>query len=393
MRHRLRILVLILGLVGETMAADYYVSNANGKDANSGTSPSMAWKTIARVNAFRFQPGDRVLLHSGEMWDEQLRPSASGTQNQPIVFSSYGAGARPALEGNRNNSGAYAVGLIRTARKRDSSGDVAIDNNDQSHIVYDGFQLRHVLEGLRIYVWSGVVQDITLRNCLVEVEASAPNSPPSSTVYANVHAGRIVDLNLLGNHLVPYPRGLEHWGIYFVAGVEHFRIDQNAISPAGEDGITVWHASYGEISHNRGGGNGENTIDVKDSHDVIIRENWADFDQEYNIVVHGVDSPDSTYDVRVEDNHCSRGGQGGQLSAGIALLFVEASGVEGNLVEGAAGEGILIKDAGLNPGNWASGNRLIGNGVKQKVPAIVLQGSRTGRLWDNEVQSPFGAVN
>jgi uncharacterized protein YkvS len=33
---------------------------------------------------------------------------------------------------------------------------------------------------------------------------------------------------------------------------------------------------------------------VKDSHDVVIMDNFADLDREYNIVVHSVDDPDST---------------------------------------------------------------------------------------------------
>jgi nitrous oxidase accessory protein NosD len=110
--------------------------------------------------------------------------------------------------------------------------------------------------------------------------------------------------------------------------------------PQERDGITIWHSAYGAITHNQGGGNGENTIDVKDSHDVAISDNL-------------VDAPKSTYNVRVAGNHCLRGGQGGDLSAGIALLFAQKSGVEENIVESAFGSGILIKGANPHPGNWA----------------------------------------
>jgi len=37
--------------------ATYYVDATNGKDSNTGLSPSTAWKTIAKVNASRFTPG------------------------------------------------------------------------------------------------------------------------------------------------------------------------------------------------------------------------------------------------------------------------------------------------------------------------------------------------
>jgi len=370
---------------GGAFATDYYISSVAGSDANSGLSPDSPWQSIARANHSLFLPGDRVLLHAGESWREQLRTPSSGTIDLPITFSSYGVGTRPILEGDSGRVPQEMHGLRRRPQRSTQAVYVAIDNNDQSHIVYDGLELHHVREGLRIYVWSGTVWDITLRNCQIQVDAAIPGGPSSAAVYAKVRKGSITDLRILQNHVIPYPRGLEHWGIYLVSGVQHFQIDGNTLGPAGEDGITIWHSAYGVVSHNQGGGNGENTIDVKDSHDVAITDNLADLDREYNIVVHSVDTPDSTYNVRVAGNHCLRGGQGGDLSAGIALLFVQKSGVEENLVESAFGSGILIKDADPHPDNWASHNRLTGNGVGQKLPAIVLQGTSMATLEANEI--------
>ncbi len=385
--------LLLLLLTSEAFAADYYVSWRSGTDTDSGLSANTPWKSISRVNHAIFHPGDRILLHAGEAWREQLRPPSSGTQDQAIVFSSYGVGARPILEGNRGRTFDSKDLPSKISANKTSAGDVAIDNNDQSYILYDGLELRHVLEGLRIYAWSATVRDITLQNCRIQVEAAASDGPSSAAVYANVRTGNIMDLHILENHLLPYPRRLEHWGIYFVGGVQHFQINGNTLGPAGEDAITVWHSAYGEISHNQGGGNGENTIDVKDSHDIVIRDNNADLDQEYNIVVHSVDAPDSTYNVRVELNRCSRGGQGGKLSAGIALLFAQKSGVDENVVEFAYGSGILIKDSGPHPDNWASRNRLTRNGVGQELPAIMLQGASTARIEDNQIVPAQGQPN
>jgi len=382
--------IALLTMLGKAHATEYYISSVTGNDANSGLSPDSAWQSISRANNSAFRPGDRILLHAGEIWHEQLRPASSGTQELPIVFSSYGGGGRPILEGNPGRALERGKSTARHSQETTRAGDVGINNNDQSHLLYDGLELRHVMEGLRIYVWSAPVRDITLHNCRIQVEASAPNGLSSAAVYANVRTGSITDLRILDNHLTPYPRGLEHWGIYFVSGVQHFQINGNTVGPAGEDGITVWHSAYGEISHNQGGGNGENTIDIKDSHDVVIFDNIADLDREYNIVVHSVDAPDSTYNVRVAGNRCSRGGQGGELSAGIALLFVQKSGVEKNVVDSAFGSGILIKDCGPHPGNWASHNRLRGNGVGQRLPAIMLQGTSTARIEENEISPPSG---
>jgi len=387
-RSLLPLVFLLLPIAGDSFATDYYVSSQTGNDASSGLSPDVPWQSITRVNRAKFQPGDHILLHSGDLWREQLRPPSSGTQERPIVFSSYGPGERPILEGMHGFEA--AKGALRRSQDPTRAGDVAIDNNDQSHMLYDGLELRDVVEGLRVYVWSGAVRDITLRNCQIQVDAAVPNGPPSAAVYANVRTGSIADFRVLANRLIPFPRGLERWGIYFAGGVQHFQIIGNKLGPAGEDGIAVWHSAYGEINRNQGGGNGENTIDVKDSHNIVISNNVADLDREYNIVVHSVDSPDSTYGVRVAGNHCSRGGQGGELSAGIALLFVRRSGAESNVVKTAFGSGILIKDAGAHPGNWAIYNRLTGNGVGQRLPAIVLQGTSTARVEGNDISSLSG---
>jgi uncharacterized repeat protein (TIGR02059 family) len=78
--------------------ADYYVSK-NGDDNNSGKSPESAWKTIAKVNAHFFIPGDRIHFRRGDEWREQLTVSSSGTETQRITFSAYGTGAKPIFNG------------------------------------------------------------------------------------------------------------------------------------------------------------------------------------------------------------------------------------------------------------------------------------------------------
>ncbi len=381
-------LLLLLLPYSQADGTDYYLSRSVGNDSATGLSEATPWKSVARVNQGAFHPGDRVLFHAGESWPEELRPPSSGTEEAPIIFTSYGSGNRPVLDGRDDES---VVNWSKTGKNRASKINknraryVAIDNNEQSHIVYDGLHLRHVLEGVRVYSWSVAVQDITIRNCNIQTDAAIPGHDASAGVYSSTKSGSISGLYIRKNHFIPYSEHLNHWGVYLVQGVSHFSIEDNTLGPSGEDGITVWHSAYGEILRNRGGGNGENTIDVKDSHDVLIQDNDADFDREYNIVVHSVDNPTSTYNVRVEHNPCLRGGQGGALSAGIALLFVQKSGIEDNVIDFAYGSGIVIKDLHPNQQNWASGNRLTGNGTGQKLPAIVLQGPSTAKLDLNQI--------
>ena len=77
----------------------YYVDATAGNDANAGTSSAAPWKSLAKLNATTFHPGDQVLLRAGQVWSGQLWPKGSGADGSPIVLSSYGSGARPRLDG------------------------------------------------------------------------------------------------------------------------------------------------------------------------------------------------------------------------------------------------------------------------------------------------------
>jgi hypothetical protein len=103
--HLLRAMVftILLGLAAfcsaTLHATTYYVSSGSGNDANSGTSSSSAWQTIAHVNAQTFQPGDSILFKRGDVWNESLVPPSSGASGNPIAFDAYGTGAPPNLTG------------------------------------------------------------------------------------------------------------------------------------------------------------------------------------------------------------------------------------------------------------------------------------------------------
>lgn len=83
----------------------YYVSQ-NGNDSSNGLSPSTAWKTIDRVNQLKYslQPGDQILFERNGTYQGNLIIGSSGSAAQPIVVSSYGAGALPKLTGARKVS-------------------------------------------------------------------------------------------------------------------------------------------------------------------------------------------------------------------------------------------------------------------------------------------------
>lgn len=81
----------------------YYVDSENGNDANSGTSESSPWKTVDKVNDIILEPGDAVLFKADGVWEDAgFVPQGSGSEESPILISSYGDGDMPKLKGNGN---------------------------------------------------------------------------------------------------------------------------------------------------------------------------------------------------------------------------------------------------------------------------------------------------
>ncbi|NOY82850.1 MAG: hypothetical protein GXP31_17775 [Kiritimatiellaeota bacterium] len=78
--------------------AEYYVSNS-GNDDNPGTTPAQAWRSLAKINAFRFAPGDVIRFEKGGVWRGQLIPCSGGKEGH-VTYTSYGTGPKPQLLGS-----------------------------------------------------------------------------------------------------------------------------------------------------------------------------------------------------------------------------------------------------------------------------------------------------
>lgn len=89
-------LLLLLGIVAVSISAhatNYYIS-ATGNDAATGTSPTTAWKTLSKVNAFTFAANDSILLKRGDIFFGAIVANRNN-----LNFSAYGTGARPLITG------------------------------------------------------------------------------------------------------------------------------------------------------------------------------------------------------------------------------------------------------------------------------------------------------
>jgi hypothetical protein len=106
-----KLLLIILFIPLFASARKFYVSSSTGNDANNGTSPATPWKTLTRVQTFGSSAlaGDTISFKCGDVfangssgynsmqWWGASRGAncASGTALNPIVFNSYGTGAKP----------------------------------------------------------------------------------------------------------------------------------------------------------------------------------------------------------------------------------------------------------------------------------------------------------
>lgn len=89
------IFITAIGASAET----YYVS-ADGNDSNTGTSADTPWRSLSKVSAKEFSPGDEIFLRCGDVFEGRLYPKGSGTAYNPITIGSYGNGAKPLINGD-----------------------------------------------------------------------------------------------------------------------------------------------------------------------------------------------------------------------------------------------------------------------------------------------------
>ncbi|HVV48443.1 MAG TPA: right-handed parallel beta-helix repeat-containing protein, partial [Polyangia bacterium] len=151
------------GAAGNACAAGaagaHYLDATAGNDAGDGTTPATAWKTLDKINATTFQPGDAICLKAGGSWTGQLAPRGSGTAAAPIVIDQYGAGPRPIVAAGAGvtdtvylmNQQYWEINDLEVTNTKSSPGDLrGISINGQ-----DGGTLNH------LYVRNCYVHDVT----------------------------------------------------------------------------------------------------------------------------------------------------------------------------------------------------------------------------------------
>ncbi len=146
MRHLFTTLLAgsyILAALLAAHGAEYYAS-PTGSDANSGSTPATAWRSLKPLDGKTLQPGDKVLLQSGGVYKGPFKLLGSGSAEKPILLSSYGKGVRPIITGV------------------DTANDCAITIENGSWWTVRGLSLRHAKVGVYLrynnsYAHTGMV--------------------------------------------------------------------------------------------------------------------------------------------------------------------------------------------------------------------------------------------
>jgi len=147
---------LLLVPVAPGLATTFYVDSVGGSDGTSGLTPETAWRTLAKANATTFAPGDTVLFKAGCAWSGQLWPKGSGAEGAPITVASYGAGAKPIINGN----GAAQEALLLHNQQYWEIGHLEITNYDPAGPDVDPYR-----QGIRVLGEdAGTLRHIYLRD-------------------------------------------------------------------------------------------------------------------------------------------------------------------------------------------------------------------------------------
>ena len=93
-------LVYLLTSFVSINATTYFISSSLGNDSNSGLSLQNPIKTISRLNAFNFYPGDSILFKSQDTFHGMFWLKGSGDLTHPIVVDTYGGIEKAIINGD-----------------------------------------------------------------------------------------------------------------------------------------------------------------------------------------------------------------------------------------------------------------------------------------------------
>jgi hypothetical protein len=221
----MRLLSAILVFACAAGGRSYYVDCASGSDAATAASETAAWKTLQKVSATTFAPGDAILLKRGIRCAGPLWPKGSGEAGRPIRVDAYGEGPLPAIDAGK--------------------GDAALKLSDQQQWEIENVELSG---GEPYGIWitaSSRMRHFVLRNLVVHNVGGAVKKKASGLV---VLAGALDDVLVDGVTAFQ----TSQWAGIYISGSRRERarnvvVRNSIVHDVEGDGIVLFNAENGRI--------------------------------------------------------------------------------------------------------------------------------------------------
>jgi hypothetical protein len=154
---------------------NFYFDSINGNDGNSGENPDQAWSSLIKLNETKFLPGDVINLKRGSSWTGTFIINASGTDTQPIIFTTYGEKGdlpifRNPWDGKKLTVGIWIKGnwiiLEKIKVKEAQLAGIYIDERATNNIVRN-VEATQVGEGINVHgesnkIINNYIHDLTM---------------------------------------------------------------------------------------------------------------------------------------------------------------------------------------------------------------------------------------
>lgn len=227
----------------------YYVSSTDGDDSNDGLSPQTAWRSITKVNAVEFRPGDKLLFKCGDVFEGRLRleESDSGTEEKPFTVSSYGEGNKPTFRDPStcllvNRTSNIHINGLRFESARSGSINNKLNTKDGNTVefVYGDNE-----EGTKVY------KNIYIENNEIVGPGATTQTSGMMIIAGGKKEGVVENLYYTGNYMsdVGY-YGLYTHGPYFYGLFDNVVIEYNVFERVGYTALMLSNAKNSSVKRN-----------------------------------------------------------------------------------------------------------------------------------------------
>jgi hypothetical protein len=241
--------VVTPSVTAQTVApTTYFIDATGGNDQLDGRTAHSAWKSLEKVAANTFHPGDRILFRSGGVWTGQLWPKGSGSANHPISIDKYGGDALPVINGAGlaedavllKNQEYWEVRNLEITNMGTTSGS---KRRGVFVIAENTGDLRHVyLQNLRVHDVNGSLKEKV-------------NGGIHYSAIGDAKPSRFVDLRIENNHIWHVDRsGIFGWSTHWTRSKWHPSLEvvirNNVLDDIGGDGIVNVATDGALVEHN-----------------------------------------------------------------------------------------------------------------------------------------------